>query len=599
MNDEKINLSKVKGRPMLHWVGKKPLAVVKPYPAQLKTRYGFADNDTKSDAALTFKNLQNDWHNLLLHGDNKEMLSSLLYKGFRGKIDLIYIDPPFDSKADYVRKVELRGLRSNKLDGESQNIIEQTQYTDIWLNDTYLQFMYERLILLRELLSDKGSIYLHCDWHKSHHLRFLLDEVFGEKNFINEIVWSYSTQGRPSNKFARKHDLIFSYSKNNEEYIFNVNSIKEDYTKEYIKSHFTDKDKDGKICRIREDAGKKRCYYPDEGMIPNDFWNDISYENPMSNMRTAYPTQKPEALLKRIIKASSNEDSIVLDCFGGSGTLAATAQKLGRKWIISDINKGAIQTTAKRLQKIVDEQNGDIEGQVNIKKFCHYHINNYDFQERNEAVQIVTEKYGIERIKTDGFFDGKIKGDLIKILDFNRPCNMLDIQAVRKELENRKDETRNISLIASGAEVTVEEELNTYNKTHPINKITITNIQTDGVILSEPAEADITISREGNQATISIGNYFSPTIMKRLNMDMSLFQEHITDFRSQIDIVLIDNDYNDGVFNIAESDIPEKKTDFIKAHYQIKLPSPSATIAIKIVDMLGEEYLLIDGGSNV
>ncbi len=595
MIEEKINLSKVKGRPMLHWVGKKPIDAVKPYPAQLKMRHGFTDADTKNDAPLTFNNLQNDWHNLLLHGDNKEVLSSLLCKGFRGKIDLIYIDPPFASGADYVRNVKLRGLKSTRLDGEPQNIIEQTQYMDIWLNDTYLQFMYERLILLRELLSDKGAIYLHCDWHKSHHLRFLLDEVFGEENFVNEIIWCYTGPNNSVSNFQRKHDTIFFYRKN-EEYSFNTDDIRVAYKSEkplHLNRGFgVNSEKD--IKKIEEKL--------DKGKVPTDWWADgfLTNISAWKKQILDYPTQKPEALLERIIKASSNPDSIVLDCFGGSGTLAAVAQKLGRKWILSDINKGAIQTTAKRLQKVMDEQNGDVEGQNSIKKFCHYHINNYDFQERNQAVQIVTEKYGVEIIKTDNFFDGTVKGDLIKILDFNRPCNMLDIQAVKDELtNNRKDETRNIRLIASGAEVTVEEELNAYNKTHAVNKITITNIQTDGVILSEPAEADITISRDGNQATVTIGNYFSPTIMKRLNMDMSLFQEHITDFRSQIDIVLIDNDYNGEVFNIVENDIPEKKTDFIKAHYQIKLPSPSATIAIKIVDMLGEERLLIDEGRDV
>jgi len=179
-------VAKVKGRAMIHWVGKKPLEVVQSYPAQLCESFG----TTKPIETPIFDALDKNWSNLLFHGDNKEILSTLLVNGFRGKIDLIYIDPPFDSGADYVRKMELRGT-NKKIGGEDQNIIEQTQYTDIWANDNYLQFMYERLILLRELLSEKGSIYLHCDWHKSHHLRFLLDEVFGDENFQNEIIWHW------------------------------------------------------------------------------------------------------------------------------------------------------------------------------------------------------------------------------------------------------------------------------------------------------------------------------------------------------------------------------------------------------------------------
>ena len=582
MNKENITLSKIKGRPLLHWVGKRPLEIVEPYPAQLNAQYGF-EQDDGTDTPLHFKNLQQDWHHLLLHGDNKEILSSLLCKGFRGKIDLIYIDPPFDSAADYVRKVELRGLK-DKLAGEEQNIIEQTQYTDIWQNDTYLQFMYERLILLRELLSDKGSIYLHCDWHKSHHLRFLLDEVFGEENCISEIIWAYHGPGSPKmSQFNRKHDNIFWYSKGNK-WIFNGENVRVPYKDENqsFRKVFGDGWTEEDLKALRE-----------KGKIPEDWW-ELAIVARKRHEITNYPTQKPEALLERIIKASSNQDSIVLDCFAGSGTLAAVAQKLGRKWIASDINKGAIQTTAKRLQDIMKQQNGDIEGQEKIKKFRQYNVNNYDFQERNGAVHIVTERYGIERSKTDNFFDGTIKGALVKILDFNRPCNMLDIQAVKDELKSRPEEERHIRLIASGVEVVVETELEKYNKTHPINKITISNIQTDGVILSEPAEADISVTRSGNKAKIHIKNYFSPTIMKRLDMDRTLFSEHITDFRSQIDIVLIDNDYNGMVFNIHISNIPEKKKDFIKAQYNIQTPSADSKIAIKIIDMLGEEYLFIN-----
>ncbi len=595
MTNKETKLSKVKGRPMLSWVGKQPLEAVKPYPAQLKTCYGIDDNQKANITPLTFNNLMQDWHHLLLHGDNKEILSSLLCKGFRGKIDLIYIDPPFDSKADYVRKVKLRDIDKTKLEGEEQNIIEQTQYEDIWQNDTYLQFMYERLILLRELLSEQGSIYLHCDWHKSHHLRFLLDEVFGEENFRNEISWYYRRWNIESHSFATNHDTLHCYSKNKGNHINH-----QLYIAKSVKSSAQ-----GKAWQSIIENGKRKSVQTNKqtkGVPMPDVWNfddantdlwEISMINPVGNERTNYPTQKPEALLERIVKASSNPDSIVFDCFAGSGTVAAVAQKLGRKWIVADMNKGAVQTTAKRLQTIIHEQNGDVEGQSLLKKFCQYQINNYDFQQRDQAVQIITERYGIDRIKTDSFFDGIVKNEWIKILDLNRPCNMQDIQTIKTELENRNDETRNARLIASGVEVTVEAELVNYNKIHPINKIAITNIQTDGVILAEPAEAEIKVKRNGNKATISVGNYFSPTIMKRLEIDRSIFQEHTTDFKSQIDYVLIDNDYNGEVFNVNVSDIPAKKKDFIKAQYNLTI-LPKATIAIKIIDMLGEEYLHID-----
>ena len=186
-----LKIAPLKGRPMLHWVGKKPLDVVRHFPAQLCETVEVGD----PPAEPSYKEFAKSKYNLLFHGDNKEILSSLLIAGFRGKVDLIYIDPPFDSAADYVRKVRLRG-QSKTLKGEGHTSIEQTQYEDIWANYNYLQFMYERLILLRELLSNEGSIYLHCDWHKIHHLRFLLDEVFGEENFGNEIICVIHFRGR-------------------------------------------------------------------------------------------------------------------------------------------------------------------------------------------------------------------------------------------------------------------------------------------------------------------------------------------------------------------------------------------------------------------
>ena len=221
-NNQETNIKQqIKGRPMLYWAGKKPLGVIKNYPAQLVEKIGNIQNQEEITKP-NYENLKDNWHNLLFHGDNKECLSTLLTSGFRGKVDLIYIDPPFDSKADYVKKIELRGIEK-KLAGEEQSFFEQVQYTDLWKNDEYLQFMYERLILLRELLSEQGSIYLHCDWHKSHHLRFLLDEVFGEDNFMNEVVWDKGFRGTESkNCYQKTHDTIFVYSKSG------------DYTKSHL-----------------------------------------------------------------------------------------------------------------------------------------------------------------------------------------------------------------------------------------------------------------------------------------------------------------------------------------------------------------------------
>lgn len=593
-------VAKVKGRAMIHWVGKKPLEVAQSYPAQLCESFGA----TKPIETPSFEALDKNWSNLLFHGDNKEILSTLLVNGFRGKIDLIYIDPPFDSGADYVRKVELRGT-NKKIGGEEQNIIEQTQYTDIWANDNYLQFMYERLILLRELLSDKGSIYLHCDWHKSHHLRFLLDEVFGSENFRNEIVWSYSGSGQSESQFKRKHDVILFYSKSDTN-TFNWDEISLELTDKQ-KAKFSGTEDDGRKYKEYQHNGKiyKQYLTEDNKLKLTSVWTDI-YIIQSWEEKSDYPTQKPEALLERIIQASSKPNDIILDCFAGSGTTMAVAEKLGRRWIGCDLNKGAIQTISKRLQKIIKEQEKDGKAkQTKLLKedkkeitfypsFLHYRVNNYDFQDDSTIKRIIFEKYGIEKLKTDSFFDGMLGKKLVKIVDFNKPLTKLDLQLVKDELDLRKDEERDILIICSGSELDIDEEIARHNKLRPMNRIDYRDIQKDGIMAFDRAQAEVEIVKKDGKGIVVIKDYFSPTILKRLDLDRTIFDEQIKDFRAQIDVVLIDTGYNGKTFNICISDVPEKKKDFVKAKYEFGLKGKKHKIAVKIIDMMGEEVLIVE-----
>jgi len=290
----------IKGFPELRWTGKRPYKSTQYYPAQLRETYG-------ED--------QNGWMNKIFWGDNLQVMSHLL-KEYRGQIDLIYIDPPFDSKADYKKKIDVKGVGKAESDSST---FEEKQYGDIWTNDEYLQFMYERLILLRELLSERGSIYLHCDWHRSAYLRLLLDEVFGANNFRNEIVWSYFGFKRAtSKKFPQKHDVIYSYTKS-PDYIWNVQY--KPHSPEYIKRF--KKDANGRLYRddVNPTGGGTRIIYLDEveGDIVDSVWTDIPPVNPVAKERQNYPTQKPEALIERIIKSSTNPGDLVFDCFMGSG----------------------------------------------------------------------------------------------------------------------------------------------------------------------------------------------------------------------------------------------------------------------------------------
>lgn len=255
-------------------------------------------------------------------------------------MDLIYIDPPFDSKADYKSKIT---LKADSTITKAPTILEQFAYSDTWHKGTisYLQMLTPRLMLMRELLSDKGSIYIHCDWHCGHYIKVLCDEIFGRENFRNEIVWFYDdSPGRGDKYFPRKHDTIFWYEKHFENSIFNPDSVRIPIKDESVERYKTARVLGGKSYVGGESANI--------GKIPESVWK-IPVVKGNSKERTGYATQKPEALLERIIKASSDENSIVADFFMGSGTTCAVAHRLGRKFIGSDIGKPAVMTTRKRL----------------------------------------------------------------------------------------------------------------------------------------------------------------------------------------------------------------------------------------------------------
>ena len=601
--NEKIKITPAKGRPMLSWVGKKPLDYVKGFPSQLVETFD-PQNNIKISDILSYENLKDNWQNLLFHGDNKDVLATLLELGFRGKIDLIYIDPPFKSGVDYVRKIELRGLKNlGRIEEDEASILQQTMYFDIWNNDSYLQFMYERLMLLKELLSETGSIYVHLDWHVGHYIKLIMDEIFGQENFRNEIVWCYRRWSAQSKIFQNSHDYLLWYSKG-DNYIWI--QLLEEYADNA--AHFTEEDDKGKF-RWQYLRGKKYKLYLKEGTRMKDWWDDLPYINSMAHERFGFSTQKPENILERIIKASSDCDDIVLDCFIGSGTTAAVAQKLGRRWIGCDINKGAIQITSKRLQKIIlehikndknNKQKRPLEEKKVIPKFntfALYKVNDYDLKLlKTEAIELAIQHIGIQRVRTDRFFDGYLGKTLVKIIDFNHPLTLLDLQLIQDELKKRPNEDRDITIVCLGKELVVDPWVEEWNKKHPVDKIKIIELKTDkkygNFLIHQPAEAKIKITRiTKNEALIEIQNFISPTIIERLNIDNKLFKVKIPDFRSMIDTVLIDTNYNNNTFNIIYSDVPEKKTDLVEGKYEIEIPADKAKIAVKIIDMLGEEVL--------
>ena len=287
------------------------------------------------------------WMNRLVYGDNLLTMQALLagdpqtgLPSLRGKVDLIYIDPPFDSKADYRTKVTLPGLDFQ----QKPTVVEQFAYADTWEEGTisYLKMIYPRLILMKELLSERGSIYVHIDWHIGSYMKVILDDIFGKENFVNEIIWYYRRWNIAGSSFATNHDTILYYGKNKSNRVYNQLYIpKSEKSSAQGKSWKSVIDENGIRHSIMTDE-------PTKGVPMPDVW-DVSMINPVAKERIGYATQKPEALLERIIKASSNEGDLVCDFFGGSGTTAAVAEKLGRRWITCDIGKPASLVMRKRF----------------------------------------------------------------------------------------------------------------------------------------------------------------------------------------------------------------------------------------------------------
>ena len=568
----------IKGYPELHWTGKRPYTSTQYYPAQLKESFGEP---------------KDGWMNKIFWGDNLQVMSHLL-KEFRGKIDLIYIDPPFDSKADYKKQVK---IKKQKVSGDISSF-EEKQYSDIWTNDEYLQFMYERLIILRELLSDDGSIYVHCDFHKSMYLRCILDEIFGQECMKNEVVWHYEKWTAPSgDSFQKNHDTIFMYSKGKNKF----NTIKE--VTENLRSKYEtgyligggygsnglvvyDRNNPKVISMI--ESGKYQVHYADmDGKPISDVW-DIPFINPQAKERTGYPTQKPEQLLERIITASSNAGDIVFDCFMGSGTTQSVAMRLGRRFIGADINLGAIQTTTKRLLETGSKLGNECYTGVEI-----YNVNNYDFF-RNpvEAKGLIIDALSIQKYDSSSVYDGEMDGWMVKIMPTNRIATKADLEELKANLpyrtfEKRKEENPNgvvekIRIICMGHEAdlkaSLEQELSAYKI-----EIEILDILRNKADLQFKREADANVVKEGNK--VAIKEFYPMNLLQKLSMQ----KETVEDWRQLVESIYIDWNYDGETMRPIVCDIPGKD-ELVSGVYEI--PASATRIKIKITDLLSESLEL-------
>lgn len=397
------------------------------------------------------------WTNKLIWGDNKLILSSLKNGPLReeieanGGIKLIYIDPPFDVGADFSMNIEVGDEQFTK----QPSVLEELAYRDTWGKgaDSFIAMIYERLTLMRDLLADDGSIYVHCDYRVNSYLRLVLDELFGSNNFRNEIIWCYTSASNPGKDFPKKHDTVLRYSKS-DEYVFNADDIRVDYD-EKTKSNY----KEGLAGSGTFYQGKVKGTEGllKSGKIPEDWWEmAISARYPVDgNKRTGYPTEKPLPLLERIIKTSSNENDIVADFFTGSGSTLAVAEKLGRKWIGADLGKFSIHTARKRMiavQRELKKQGKDYRafeilnlGKYERQFYVGVNSNLSDDQKQQQLakkerdfVSLIIKAYKAESVSGFEHFEGKKNNRLVAIGPINLPVGRDFVHELIKEAIDKK-----------------------------------------------------------------------------------------------------------------------------------------------------------------
>lgn len=560
------------------------------------------------------------WMNRLIYGDNLLTMQALLagdpqtgLSSLRGKVDLIYIDPPFDSKADYRTKVTLPGIDLQ----QKPTVVEQFAYADTWEEGTisYLKMIYPRLVLMKELLSERGSIYVHIDWHIGHYLKILLDDIFGKDSFINELVWCYTGPTNQKRNFPRKHDCVLLYSKTGN-YIFNADNVRVPFVKS---------NKSGGKTSF---AGKKDELFleklDEKGKIPEDWWADIADLGKVHSEAVGYATQKPIKLLERIIKASSNEGDLVCDFFGGSGTTAAVAEKLGRRWITCDIGKPASLVMRKRF--IDQEVNPFLYQSIGDYQKEAFH-NNKKVRRVGDLSQVVLGLFGAlpfspEQVSDRNF--GYVKGTRTLVM-VDSPNRLTTAATVRRAVEAKASllggDWDKVVVLGWNFAFDISQAIEKYKDSNvevlvippdlldKLSKKGFKKLVTDKTVrfsslqylVVNPVETTITPNGE-DELNISLNNYvlLSPDNIPLDDKDKEKLQQVMEqDPLSLVEYWSIDPDYDGETFRSTWQDYRENvdnDSDPFHCVYSTRITMPhkdERKVCVKAVDVFGFESQVV------
>ncbi len=551
-----------------------------------------------------------EWRNRLIWGDKKYVLPSLLPE-FAGNVNLIYIDPPFNIGADFSITATIPDDPDADDDETTKfikepSIIEQKAYRDTWGKglDSYLQWFYETALLLNELLKDDGSLYVHLDWHIGHYAKAVLDEVLGYENFQREIVWDISVLSgfkTQAKNWIRGHDVIFFYTKSS---VFTFNKQTTEHRSEYI-ARFNKIDKNGR--KYFDGRGGKR--YLDEtlekGKAIGDVWSDVmSFQQiPTAKERVEYSTQKPEALLERIIKASSNDGDLILDCFCGSGTTASVAEKLNRRWIACDLGRFAIHTTRKRLLGI-----------EKVKPFIVQNLGKYERQQwmiaefenpENRMLQEKAYKHFIIDLyhakSLDGYIwiHGSKSGRMIHVGSVDAPVTVDDIKSTILEFwklvgKEKSAQTNGIDFLGwdfafdvneTAKQFAAENKVNVAFKRIPREVLEKKAVEQGDVKFYELASLSIKTKTQKKNVSITLDDFIIPP--DDVPQDV---QNKITHWSQWIDYWAIDWNYKDDTFHNEWQSYRTKQNPKIElSSFKEYDKSGKYVVLVKVIDILGND----------
>ena len=607
----------------LVWLGKynengelNPVEKPGPYPFQIVEVINKPRTGKEEETPTLFEiyegkegnTFEEGWRNKLIWGDNKLVISSLLEK-FAGKINLIYIDPPFATGADFKFKIQI-GDEAEEITKE-HSIIEEKAYRDTWGRglDSYLQMMYERLVLMKELLAENGSIYVHLDWHVGHYVKVMMDEIFGYENFVNDIIWSYQGTGAPKKGFKHKHDLILFYSKSSQ-FFFSHKDTLEPMTQK-TKAKFTMIDEEGRRYKhYKHPDGTYHRQYLDEmeGMRLRDVWEISTIQS--WDEKLPFDTQKPEALLKRIILASSNPGDIVADFFCGSGTTLAVAEKLGRRWIGSDLSRYAIHTTRKRLLQIenskdlMDEEGKKKYGQkakpfeiLNLGKYERqlWQIKTFTNKDEKQALfeylSFILILYGAEPISGFTHIHGKKGNALVYVGSVDAPVTIQEIVDAIKNAKSQGAKELHIlgwewemGLNNAIQEIAKRENIKLKLRTIPMDVLDQETVKKGYIQFFELAYFKVDIKVINKLVEVELKDFVIP----HTDLISSDVKNKIKKWTDWIDYWAIDFDYKQDSFNNGWTSYRTKKERKLSLKATNVYEKPGRyKIFIKIIDIFG------------